>query len=128
MEEEEKLAAQRQKALTQGDVDVHDELETLMVEYEPAEDFREYMPFEGELSIVRPQASSDRMWTYTLVVLACGFVLGYVNMRSVQFCCRRCRRPSTRTVATQSQTTYQGRFNVLPEALQGVFEGGLPQH
>ena len=84
----------------------------------------EYTPTGDEVSTVRPQQDSTNMWTYTLVVILCGFVLGNFNLAAVQsFCCRR--RVATRTVATQSQTTYHGRFNVLPEALQGAFEEGM---
>ena len=113
--EEESLAAERQKTWTQEDEE-HNDHEVLMVEY---------VPTGSEVSTVRPQRDTDSFWTYTFFVILCGFVLGHFNLATVQaFCCRR--RVATRTVATQSQTTYAGRFNVLPESQQGVFEAGLP--
>ena len=114
--EEERIAAERVRNVLQHDDDKEqNEHEVLMVEY---------TPIGGEVSTVRPQQDSTSLWTYTLVVILCGFVLGHCNLAAVQsFCCRR--RVRTRTVATQSQTTYHGRFNVLPEALQGAFEEGM---
>ena len=114
--EEERLAAERVKTFPQHDDNKEqNEHEVLMVEY---------TPIGGEVSTVRPQQDSTSLWTYTLVVILCGFVLGHCNLAAVRsFCCRR--RVRTRTVATQSQTTYHGRFNVLPEALQGAFEEGM---
>ena len=72
------------------------------------------------------EQTSTEMGMFLMMMTIIVGLAGFAYLRAVA---KRCCRRMTRTVGTQSQTTYTAlahhatpRFNVVPDLLQGVFE------